>query len=110
MSDKLFITLLSILGIGFAIAFSVIVVPPLVASGDIIAAFGAGFVNPYASGYSLDTLMCWAVLAVWVIYEARSLNIKHGWIALLIGVAPGVATGFALYLILRWRQLAAKEG
>lgn len=107
MSENSFLTLTALLGIAFAIIFCVVVVPPLIASGDVIGAFAAGFVNPFASGYSTDVLMCWAVLAVWVIYEARAHQIKHGWIALLVGVAPGVATGFALYLILRHRQMKA---
>ncbi len=104
MSETLFRTLLVLLGLGFTIAFCVIVVPPLIESGDIIGGFAAGFVNPYASGYSTDVLMCWAVLAAWVIYDAGANNIKHGWIALALGVVPGVATGFALYLLLRQRQ------
>lgn len=93
------------LAAAFALAFAVIVAPPLLASGDIPGAFAAGFVNPYASGYSLDVILCWCVLAVWVVQESRELGIRHGWIALLLGVAPGVATGFAVYLLLRERQL-----
>ncbi|MEN8722584.1 MAG: DUF2834 domain-containing protein [Alphaproteobacteria bacterium] len=104
MSERLFTTLLIILAAGFAAAFCVLVVPPLIESGDVMGAFAAGFVNPYASGYSTDVLMCWAVLAVWVVYEAKTHKIKHGWIALAVGVVPGVATGFALYLLLRLRQ------
>ena len=107
MSEKLFLTLTAVLGAAFAIVFSVVVVPPLLASGDVIGALMAGFVNPFAAGYSTDVLMCWAVLAVWVIYEARAHNIKHGWLALVVGAAPGVATGFALYLIMRHRQMKA---
>ena len=94
------------LGLGFAAAFGVLVVPPLVASGDVFGAFAAGFVNPYSSGYSLDVFFCWAILAVWVVQEAKTRNVKHGWVALLLGVAPGVATGFAVYLLLRERQLS----
>ena len=108
MSGKLYQALLVLFGGGFALAFCVIVVPPLIESGDIIGAFTAGFVNPYASGYSLDVLICWCVLAVWVVYEARGLGVRHGWIALLVGVVPGVATGFALYLIIRFRALQAR--
>ncbi len=96
-----------VLGAGFATLFGVIVVPPLLASGDVIGALAAGFVNPYASGYALDALFCWAVLAVWVVQEARTQGVRHGWLALLLGLAPGVATGFAVYLLIRARQLAA---
>lgn len=104
MSIVVFRNLLVLLALGFGLAFVAIVVPPLLESGDVIGAFAAGFVNPYASGYALDAITCWAVLAVWVIYEARTMGIKYGWIALLLGVAPGVATGFATYLLLRLGQ------
>lgn len=104
MSQSIFKSLLLLLAVGFTAAFCVIVVPALLESGDVVGAFAAGFVNPFASGYSTDVLMCWAVLAVWVIYDATNHNIKHGWIALVLGVVPGVATGFALYLLIRVRQ------
>ncbi|MDD3763043.1 MAG: DUF2834 domain-containing protein [Nevskiales bacterium] len=103
----MFQTVLVVLALGFAAAFSIIVVPPLLASGDLFGALAAGFVNPYASGYSLDTIMCWCVLAAWVVHEARSAGVRHGWVALLLGLVPGVATGFAVYLLLRMRQLPA---
>ena len=68
---------------------------------DILAAFGAGFVNPYSSGYSADVIACWLILAIWVVYEAKSRSVRHGWVCLVVGVVPGVATGFAAYLLLR---------
>ena len=78
-----------------------IVIPPLIGDPDLLAAISAGFVNPYATGYSLDTIMCWVVLTTWVAYEAKARPVKHGWIAPLLGLVPGVATGFAVYLLLR---------
>ena len=105
MSRNTFTIVLSLLGAGFALAFCVIVIPPLLANPDIVGAFAAGFVNPYSSGYLLDVITCWCVLAAWVVYEARTEGIRHGWIALLLGIVPGVATGFAVYLLLRLRQL-----
>ncbi|MEO1101311.1 MAG: DUF2834 domain-containing protein [Pseudomonadota bacterium] len=93
------------LGVAFAIAFCVIVVPPLLESGDVIGAFAAGFVNPFSTGYSLDVFLCAAILFVWIIYERSALGIKHGWIAIPLSFVPGVATGFAAYLIIRSRQL-----
>lgn len=104
MSRTLFQTLLWMLGLGFAVAFTVLCVPPLMQDPDLIGAFAAGFVNPYASGYALDAILCWVILAVWITYEARTQAVKYGWIALLLGVVPGVATGFAAYLLLRLRQ------
>jgi len=108
VSPTLFKTLVIAVGASFALAFTWVVVPPLVASGDIIGGFAAGFVNPYASGYALDTIACWCVLAVWVAYERSRYDVRHGWLALALGVAPGVATGFALYLVLRMHKTDAR--
>lgn len=105
MSRATFRFALILLGAAFALGFAFIVLPPLWQSGDVLGAFAAGFVNPYASGYALDAILCWCVLACWVWYERASLGVRHGWIALLLGLAPGVATGFAVYLLLRLQQL-----
>ena len=103
-SEAIFRGVLLALGLGFAAAFCWIVVPPLLESGDIVGAFAAGFVNPYASGYSLDTILCALILASWIIYERQTLGIRYGWIAILVSIIPGVATGFALYLLMRMSQ------
>ena len=93
------------IGAGFAIFFFVTIGPLLIDDPNIFEAFKAGFVNPYSSGFSADAIACWLVLAVWVIYERLQKHINHGWLALLLGLIPGVATGFALYLVLRSNQL-----
>ncbi len=106
MTTTVYRVLLGLLALTFAVAFCVIVLPAFVAERPgVLAAFAAGFVNPYASGYALDAILCWCVLAVWVAYESRQYRIRHGWVALLLGMVPGVATGFAVYLLLRLRQL-----
>lgn len=105
MSKTVFEGLVIGLGAAFAIAFCIIVVPPLLESGDVLGAFAAGFVNPFSSGYSLDVILCALILFAWIIYERSALGIKYGWIAIPISFVPGVATGFALYLVLRMRQL-----
>lgn len=89
----------------FTGVFCWVVIPPLVADPDIIGALAAGFVNPYSSGYSADVIACWAILAAWIIFEARAHGIRHGWVCLLFGLMPGVAAGFALYLLMRTGQL-----
>lgn len=98
------------LGLLFALAFVVVVVPPLWASGDIVGALAAGFVNPFASGYALDAIICWCILALWVIHDARHEGVRHGWVALVLGLVPGVATGLAFYLLLRLRRHAPGAG
>ena len=105
MTEALFRRLLISAAVFFSVFFTVVVIPPLIANPDVWGAFAAGFVNPYSSGYSTDVLVCWFVLAVWVVYEAKAYAIRHGWICLLIGIVPGVAVGFALYLLLRTKQL-----
>lgn len=103
MSKKLFEALIVALGALFAAAFAIIVVPPLLESGDVIGAFAAGFVNPYASGYSMDAILCAFILIVWVLHERTAKGVKHGWVAIPLCFVPGVATAFAYYLIVRTR-------
>lgn len=88
----------------FLAVFFLVAVPATFADGDILGAFAGGFVNPYATAYSVDVLMCWSILACWVVYEATVHRVRHGWLALLLGVVPGVAFGFALYLFIRMTQ------
>lgn len=90
----------------FTVFFVLTVIPPLMQNWDVVAAFGAGFVNPYSSGFAADAIACWFVLGAWVAYERSALGIKHGWPCLLLGIVPGVAVGFAVYLIIRIRQTA----
>ena len=104
MNKRVFTALLAIIALGFTVAFSIIVVPHLIQSLDLVGAIAAGFVNPYASGFALDTLTSWLVLTLWILYEAKNKNIKYGWIAILLGLIPGTATGFACYLLLRTSQ------
>ena len=93
-----------VLAIGFTLAFAWLCGPPLLANPDIVGAFGAGFVNPFSSGYAMDAITTWCVLAAWVAYEARVRGVRHGWVALVLGVVPGVAVGLASYLLLRMKQ------
>jgi Terpene cyclase DEP1 len=104
MNTHAFRISLIVLAAAFTVAFVVICIPPFLENPDIIGAFAAGFVNPYASGYALDAFFTWGVLAAWVLYEAKAKGIRYGWVALVLGVVPGVAVGFAVYLLLRLKQ------
>lgn len=107
MTEKVFKISLTLIAIIFTTIFCFLMIPPLMANPDIIGAFAMGFVNPYASGYSTDVICCWVILFFWVIYELP--KVKYGWICLLLGIIPGVAVGFALYLILRTNQLQSER-
>jgi hypothetical protein len=101
---KLFRFLTATLGCAFTLAFAALVAPAFIRKPDVLGAFAAGFVNPYSAGYSLDAITCWCLLVVWVIYEARVRRVRHGWVALVLGVVPGVAAGLAVYLLIRLEQ------
>ena len=103
MPKSLFQGLVILLGLTFAIAFAVIIGPPLLESGDVAGAFAAGFVNPYSSGYALDAIITGLILIVWVIYERQALGVRHGWIAIPLCFIPGVAVALAYYLVIRLR-------
>lgn len=105
MSERTFKLTLLAAAAGFTLLFSIIVIPAFLSNPDIFAAFGAGFVNPYAAGYSTDILFCWAILAIWIFHDATTYSVKHGWVCLLLGIVPGVAVGFALYLVIRNQQI-----
>ena len=109
MSEKGFRVCLFLAALLFTTIFIFLVIPPLIENPDIFGAFAAGFVNPFAAGYSTDVFFCWFVLAVWVWFEAFSQAIKYGWVCLVLGVVPGVTVGFALYLLIRHSQLKARS-
>lgn len=103
MKKLFFECVVASVGALFAIAFAVIVVPPLLANGDVAGAFAAGFVNPYASGFSLDAILSGLILIAWILFERRAYGIRFGWIAILLCFLPGVATAFGFYLLVRTR-------
>jgi len=103
MKDNIFKVGISLVAIFFIVLFCIIVVPPLLKNPNIMEALMAGFVNPYASGYSFDVISCWIILTIWIIYESK--KVKYGWVCILLGLVPGVAVGFAGYLLLRTKQL-----
>jgi Terpene cyclase DEP1 len=89
----------------FTALFAYWCIPPLIAKRDILGALAAGFVNPYSSGYSADVLACWVILSAWIVYERRAVGVRHGLWCIALGAIPGVAVGFAAYLLIRGRQL-----
>lgn len=106
MSKEIFHITLAVLALGFSLFFFATIGPALVENPDVMAGILAGFVNPFASGYATDVILCAVVLFLWISYDAQHHGIKHGWICVILSFVPGVVVGFALYLILRERQLA----
>ena len=106
VTENLFKTVIIAAALAFLAVFIVIVTPPLLANPDVVGAFAAGFVNPYSSGYSADVLACWVILSAWILYERHTMGIRHGWVCIALGLIPGVAVGFTLYLLMRMRQMS----
>jgi hypothetical protein len=104
MNERTFKTTIIAAAAVFTALFAYWCIPPIIADPDIIGAFAAGFVNPYSSGYSADVLACWVILSAWIIYERRAFGVRHGLWCIALGAIPGVAVGFAAYLLLRMRQ------
>lgn len=114
--EKLFKIGVTASALVFVAVFIIICVPAALALDgnlfvQISTALAGGYVNPFATGYAVDATACWFILLFWVMYEAMEYKVKHGWICMIIGAFPGIAAGFALYLILRHKQLfEAKHG
>jgi hypothetical protein len=109
MNEKIYKATIIAAATVFTALFAYWCIPPLIADPDIVGAFAAGFVNPYSSGYSADVFACWVILSAWILYERRTLGERHGLWFIALGVIPGVAVGFAGYLLLRMRQLPHRE-
>jgi Terpene cyclase DEP1 len=105
MTEPLFKTTIIAAAAIFIALFTYWCIPPLIADPDVIGALSAGFVNPYSSGYSADVIACWVILSAWILYERRVLGIRQGLWFIALGAIPGVAVGFAGYLLLRAKQL-----
>ena len=104
MTYKLFKSILVLMIISFTAFFFAYFLPPIIKNPDIFGVLKAGFVNPYATGYSIDLIACWVVLILFVLYESKTKSIKYGWICILLGLAPGVVVGWSAYLLLRHSQ------
>ncbi|MFT4824189.1 MAG: hypothetical protein ACJASY_000731 [Halioglobus sp.] len=62
MTDSVFKPCLWLAAVLFTTAFRFLTIPPLMEITDILGAFAAGFVNPFAAGYSTDVFICWFVV------------------------------------------------
>ena len=66
-----------------------------------------GFANPAAASLTVDLLVGSTAVTIWMVAEARRLEMKHWWIYLAL--IPTVAFAFAcpLFLLMRERRLRA---
>ena len=88
---------------------------PWLANLDFIRASGGAFdlaffiaqanANPAAQSLSRDLLIGATAFTIWMVVEARRLQIKYFWIALLASFGLAFACGAPLFLFLRERRL-----
>jgi len=105
INKKMFRLLLWMLIILFSLFFFISFLPHVISDANIIIVLQSGFVNPYATGYSIDLIATWLVLIVLVLHESHTHKIKGGWLCILLGLVPGVVVGWAAYLLLRSKQI-----
>ena len=108
MNESIFRVLLIIVATGFALYALLFFFPPIIENPDIIGVLKAGFVNPYATAYSIDLIACWVVLILWIAHERFVLHVEHGWICVPIGLTLGVVIGLSLYLLMRMSHFSKK--
>jgi len=82
MNEKVFRVLLIIIAVGFILFALMFFFPPIIKDPDIIGVLRAGFVNVYATTYSIDLIACWVVLIFWIFHERHIYQIKLGWVCI----------------------------
>ncbi|MEB3158137.1 MAG: DUF2834 domain-containing protein [Synechococcus sp.] len=83
------------------------------------AAGGSGFdlqqfiadanINPAARSLSRDLLIGASAVSLWIVVEAKRLQIKHWWVALIACFSISFACGAPLFLFLREGRLSQLE-
>ena len=105
MTERIFKAGLIAFAAVFTILFVLIIPPALIDDGfDFWGGARHTFDNPYAAGVSVDVLLAYGVLGLWVVYEALTKQVRRGWIALVLGLVTGLTVGLAAYLWIRLRQ------
>lgn len=106
MPDTRFDWIVITLAVAFMAVLVVVAVPTFVDDGlDIVHAVDQAFVNPYSSAFTIDILFTYAIFFAWVVYEAQYRDVRHGWVALVLGLVIGVAVGLASYLLIRHKEI-----
>lgn len=80
MTQRSFSLAIAALGATFTILFGIVVIPELIRHPDVLDAFAAGFVNPFAAGYAMDAITCWCILTVgWCTRPRPKASSMAGW-------------------------------
>lgn len=109
MNESTFKALIILIAVGFVVFAAIVFFAPIIENPDIIGVLKSGFVNPYATAYSVDLIACWVVLIIWIIYERNNLQLKNGWVCIPIGLTLGVVVGLVIYLLLRMSHFSKIE-
>jgi hypothetical protein len=110
MPQTRFDWILIALAAAFVLTLGVVTVSTFLDDGlSLVAVLDGSFANPYASGVAVDLLFTYAVLAAWVIYEYQFRDVRHGWVALVLGLLVGVAVGLVTYLLIRHREIGPQN-
>lgn len=106
MTERTFRAGLIAFGGVFTVLFMAIIPPALIDDGfDFWGGALHTFDNAYAAGVSIDVLLAYGVLALWVVYEGMAKRVRRGWIALLLGLVTGLTVGLVAYLLIRMKQV-----
>jgi hypothetical protein len=68
------------------------------------------FANRVSGFFGLDVIVSSIVLWVFVLTEGRRQQMKHLWIYIVCNLAVGVSLGLPLFLYMRERRIAARQG
>jgi len=109
MSETIFKRSILIAAGIFLAVFLFYTLPAAMELNDVFQSFAAGFVNPLATGYSVDVIASGFILIFWILFEAKHHGIRYGWLCIILCLVPGVAVGFAAYLLLRQKQFNARS-
>lgn len=108
MSPRQFRAGLVVLAVAYTFLFIAIIPPALIDRGfDFWGMALDTFDTPSAAAVSSDVLLSYAVLALWVAYEAVTRKVRRGWVALLLGLVTGMTVALAAYLLIRTRSVTS---
>jgi len=67
------------------------------------------FANPASRSITLDIIFLFLSCSIWMVSEAKKLNIPHVWAYVLFGLLVAISVTFPLFLIVREIKLGSKS-